>query len=159
MGHTDGHEIGCSLEQETEKPTDKLTSVTYPLRQMNTLFYDLDRPPQSACRHCPCSGHQLVVWSTDWSHHLTPLKDITFPGTCQRIWIWTWLLLHSARVTNKKLHGISVAPPLEFQVYLVQKIKPNKAFAFKQRCKFLTILLHCVIHSTGWYYNIAMMVF
>lgn len=63
MGLTDDHEMGCSPEQETEKPTKKLRSVTYPLRQMNILFYDLDRPAQSDCGHCPCLWHRLVLCS------------------------------------------------------------------------------------------------
>lgn len=142
MGLTDDHEMRCSPEQETEKPTKKTEkcNISSEANEHFVLW------PGQASTECLWTLPMLVTPAGSMFQLISPLNtpeghhismdisgnlDFNFVAftfcTCDK-----W----------KKLHGISVAPPLEFQVYMVQKSKASKAFTSKQWCKFQTILLN-----------------
>lgn len=143
MGLTDDHEMGCSPEQETEKPTKKSEKcnisseanehfVLWPGQASTECLWTLPMLVTPA----GCMFHQLISpLNTPEGHHIS--MDI--PGKLD----FNFVAFTFCKCDKwKKLHGISVAPPLEFQVCTVQKSKASKAFTFKQWCKFQTILLN-----------------
>lgn len=143
MGLTDDHEMGCSPEQETEKPTKKTEKcnisseanehfVLWPGQASTECLWTLPMLVTPA----GCMFHQLISpLNTPEGHHIS--MDI--PGKLD----FNFVAFTFCKCDKwKKLHGISVAPPLEFQVCTVQKSKASKAFTFKQWCNFQTILFN-----------------
>lgn len=135
--------MGCSPEQETEKPTKKSEKcnisseanehfVLWPGQASTECLWTLPMLVTPA----GCMFHQLISpLNTPEGHHIS--MDI--PGKLD----FNFVAFTFCKCDKwKKLHGISVAPPLEFQVCMVQKSKASKAFTFKQWCNFQTILFN-----------------